>query len=52
MEAESWEELEFLLKDAGIPTDVAMGLGAGSDDSEGLQKVVLVHQGRPLNLKS
>lgn len=34
MEARDWEELDFLLKSAGVPTDKAMGLGGDSDDDE------------------
>lgn len=37
MEAGNWEELDFLLKSAGVPVDKAMGLGKdSSDESEGL----------------
>lgn len=36
MEAGNWEELDFLLKAAGIPTDKVMGIGLDSEDeSEG-----------------
>lgn len=35
MEAGNWEELDFLLKEAGIPTGQVMGINPDSDE-EGL----------------
>ena len=36
MEASNWEELDFMLKAAGIPTDKLMGIEIDSEDeSEG-----------------
>lgn len=44
MEAGNWEELDFLLKSAGVPIEKAMGLvGSDSDDDEsGLLKGVFI----------